>query len=58
MEKVVLTVVELKDKLQSLCYEGYSQSEVIVDIEGFTTAIIEGVEVVKESERVLLKVAI
>lgn len=58
MEKVVLTVVELKDKLQSLCYEGYSQSEVIVDIEGFTTAIIEGVEVMKESERVLLKVAI
>lgn len=58
MGKVVLTVVELKDKLQELCYEGYSQSEVVTDIEGFTTAIIEGVEVVKESERVLLKVAI
>lgn len=58
MGKVVLTVVELKDKLQELCYEGYSQSEVVADIEGFTTAIIEGVEVVKESERVLLKVAI
>lgn len=61
MEKVILndlTLKELTNKLQELCHEGFAMSEVIVDIEGFSTAIIEKIEVVKESDRVLLKVAI
>ena len=53
-----MTLVELKNKLQELCYEGHSQSEVIVNVEAFTTAIIDSIEVVEESERVLLNVAI
>ena len=58
MKEVIKSVVELKDKLQQICYEGHSQSEIVVDIEGFTTAVLENVEVVKESERVLLRVSI
>ena len=60
MEKVIndLTLKGLTNKLQELCHDGFAMSEVIVDIEGFSTAIIEKIEVVKESDRILLKVAI
>ena len=49
---------ELTEKMQILCHEGYSNAEVVADIKGFTTAIIERLELDAESERVLLGVSI
>lgn len=58
MQEVKTTLREVTEKLQALCHEGYSQYEVLTNIKGFTTAVIEDVKVAKESERVYLEVGI
>lgn len=53
-----MELTKLTESLQILCHEGLSNSEVVINVKGFTTAVIDEITVDKDSERVLINVGI